>query len=264
HLSNSNITTLYVVPTMFASLVKELGKGDGRQKITRLISSGAKWEEGLKQKVRNQFQEAQLYEFYGASELSFVTYLDNQGNIQKPGSVGKPFHNVEISIRKDGREVTLGEVGLLYVKSDMVFIEYYQNYAETNRVFDNGWATVGDLAKQDEEGYLTILGRENNMIITGGLNVYPEEIESVLLQMLEIEEVIVLGIPDDYWGEKIHAIVKIKEGQTLKKQVITSYCRKQLANYKVPRTYHFLDSFPYTSNGKIARGELKELLTKKE
>lgn len=264
HLTMSNITTLYVVPTMFVPLVKEAWMGHDRQKLIRLISSGAKWEEGLKQKVRNQFQEAQLYEFYGASELSFVSYLENQGNEQKTGSVGKPFHNVEISIRKDGRDVDVGEVGLLYVKSDMIFMEYYQNQSETNRIFDNGWATVGDLAKQDEDGFLTIIGRENNMIITGGLNVYPEEIESVLYQMEEIEEVMILGMPDDYWGEKIVAIVKTKSNQILKKQFMTSYCRMQLANYKVPRTYHFVNSFPYTSNGKIARAELKECLIRKE
>jgi long-chain acyl-CoA synthetase len=259
-INQSNLTTMYVVPTMFASLVKDERVPVITNNLKRLISSGSKWEKGLKRKVRNLFPESELIEFYGASELSFVSFLDNQGNEKRPGSVGKPFHNVEISIRKDDREVEVGEIGLLYVKSEMIFIEYYQNPLETNRILNNGWATVGDLAKLDEDGYLTIIGRENNMIITGGLNVYPEEVESVLNQMKEVEEVAVIGIPDDHWGEKLVAIVKLKKDQILKKQVMTAYCRGQLANYKIPRTFLIVDSFPYTTSGKIARADLKESL----
>lgn len=262
-LSERAITVVYGVPTMFEAIFHFIHKHSEYRKppthFRTIISSGAKWSPVSKQQFASIFPDVSLFEFYGASELSFVTVLDPKGNAEKPDSVGRPFHHVKISLRDaEGKKVKPGEVGKLYIHSKMVFSGYDQNEAETKRVLQDGWATVGDFARQDEEGYIYIVGREKNMIIYGGLNVFPEEVETVLLQLPDINEAAVVGVSDEYWGEKIVAFIKFKEGKQLKKREIQSFCRKQLAHYKCPREVIFVHTFPYTSSGKIARNTLKE------
>ena len=141
-------TVLFAVPTMLEALVRE-NTAQVFNRPLKIICSGAKWEYGLKERIRDVFYKSEFYEFYGASELSFVTYLDPIGNIIRPESIGKPFFNVEVSIRNNGTEVKKGETGKLYVKSNLIFSGYYKNEEGTKEVLKNGWATVGDLARQD-------------------------------------------------------------------------------------------------------------------
>ncbi|WLD91701.1 AMP-binding protein [Alkalihalobacillus sp. AL-G] len=263
-MENRPVTVVYVVPTMFEAICRTVSNVPAYRRPAHLrdvISSGAKWSAASKKQIADLFPGVNLYEFYGASELSFVTVLDPKGNLQKPDSVGRPFHNIEISLRDShGMEVETGEVGKLYVKSEMIFSGYYQNEDESKKVLQDGWATVGDLARRDNEGYVYIVGREKNMIIYGGLNVYPEEIEKVLRQLPEIQEAVVLGIKDDYWGEKIVAIIKFNKGNHLKEREVQAYCRKRLAKYKCPREVIPVEAFPHTNSGKIARKRLEQWL----
>ncbi|WP_051291612.1 AMP-binding protein [Fictibacillus gelatini] len=263
-LSTYPITTMYMVPTMFEALIKHRPDGIATNTLTKILSSGAKWEKDSKRKMKMMFPSSDLYEFYGASELSFVTFSGPEDTRRKPDSVGRPFHNVTLSIQNNGREVGIGEIGKLYVQSEQLFMGYYENEEETNKVLQHGWATVGDMAKRDEDGYIYLVGREKNMMIYGGLNVYPEEIEKTILRLPEIEEAVVLGIDDNYWGEIITAVIVVKKGYTIDQRTIKAHCRTQLANYKVPRNIVFVDSIPYTTSGKAARAKLKEDLLKKE
>jgi len=263
------LSVVYMVPTMFEALFKAVEDTQEPLPVNcvrALISSGAKWGTQSKHKITNFFPAADLYEFYGASELSFVTVLDPEGNRRKPDSVGRPVHGVDISIRnKDGGEAAVGEVGKLYVRSEYVFMGYYRNPGETRHVLgENGWATVHDMAWRDEDGYVYIAGREKNMMICGGLNIYPEEVERVILQLPEIEEAVVVGVPDQYWGEKIVALVRAKSGMTIRKNVIKRHCRTHLAGYKCPRKVVEVDAFPYTTSGKIARERVKAFLLNRD
>ncbi|MED1863869.1 AMP-binding protein [Fictibacillus nanhaiensis] len=257
------VSALYAVPTMLAALTKEMDNQNDNPRLKRIISSGAKWEPGLKSKINNLFPKTELFEFYGASELSFVSYINHRTAFQKPLSVGRPFHNVELSVRKDGYEVEQGEIGTLFVKSEMLF-SYYLNQPDANKEVwdDHGWLTVGDLAKLDDEGDLYIIGRSNNMMISGGQNVYPEEIENVLHSLDEVEEAVVFGLPDSYWGEKVSAAIKQKEGANLSIREIQRFCREHLSTFKVPKHIIFTKEFPYTSSGKIARSKVKEIYSK--
>ncbi|OOE14621.1 AMP-binding protein [Fictibacillus arsenicus] len=255
------ISALYAVPTMLAALTKEMDDQNETPRLKRIISSGAKWEPGLKDKINTLFPKTELFEFYGASELSFVSFINHRADIQKPLSVGRPFHNVELSIRKDENEVEPGEIGTLYVKSEMLFSHYLNRPDANKEVWDDGWLTVGDLAKLDEEGDLYIIGRSNNMIISGGQNVYPEEIENVLHSLEGIEEAVVFGMPDSYWGEKISAAVIVNENSGLTTRDIQRFCRKHISTFKVPKHIIFTKEFPYTSSGKIARSKVKEFYT---
>ncbi|RZT21325.1 AMP-binding protein [Fictibacillus sp. BK138] len=259
-IETGEISALYAVPTMLAALTKEMNNQNDTPRLKRIISSGAKWEPGLKDKINTLFPNTELFEFYGASELSFVSFINHRADIQKPLSVGRPFHNVELSIRKDGIEVDSGEIGTLYVKSEMLFSHYINRPDANKEVWDDdGWLTVGDLAKLDEEGHLYIIGRSNNMMISGGQNVYPEEIENVLYSLDGIEEAVVFGMPDSYWGEKISAAIILNNNSELTTRDIQRFCRKHLSTFKVPKHIIFTNEFPYTSSGKIARSKVKEI-----
>ncbi|MCQ6280455.1 AMP-binding protein [Bacillus sp. EB600] len=251
------ITVVYLVPTMIAALLAENHITD---KPVKFLSSGAKWEEHSKKQIRKLFPNLSMYEFYGASELSFVTVSSDHDSYQKPGSVGKPCHNVEIQIRlADSVLAKPNETGKIYVKSDMVFIGYLTDESIQSIEDENGWVTVHDMGYIDDDGFLYIKGREKNMILYGGINVFPEEIEKVLSTHPDVEEAAVIGLYDSYWGQIVTAVVKGTASRLDLKRV----CRQNLASYKVPRKWVFVEELPYTSSGKIARAKLKELIESK-
>lgn len=252
YLQTYPISTMYVVPTMLQSLIEERHTYDGK---VRIISTGAKWLPRTKEEMRKRFPNARFYEFYGSSELSYVTVLKNEEQHEYPDSVGRAFHNVELSIRnQEGQEAAIGEEGVLYVKSKMLFDGYINNKEETNKVLQGEWATVYDIAKRNEEGYVYILGRQNDMILYGGMNIYPQEIEQVLKKCEGVEEAVVVGIKDDHWGEKVAACIKGDVSlHTLKR-----YCLQHLTSYKVPRLWKKTEAFPYTTGGKISRQEVRK------
>lgn len=263
-LESNPITHIYLVPTIFEAIYHAAISRSYKFSSTTvrsLVTTGDKWTPESKQKVKHIFSKADIYEFYGASELSFVTVLDPAGNEQKPNSVGKPFSGVEVSIRKpDGEEANEGEVGQVYIKSGMIFSGYFKNDEETKQVIQGEWATVGDLAMRDSDGFLYMVGRNKNMIISGGLNIYPEEIEKVLLTQEEIVETVVVGVPDSYWGQKVVALIQLQEGAVFTDQDIFALCRKQLASYKCPKEIIRVHSFPYTTSGKISRTKINDWL----
>lgn len=255
-LHNYPISRVYVVPTMIQGLLNE---GSYNEQSVSFISTGAKWLPSVKAKMRLQFPTANFYEFYGSSELSFVTVLKNNEQIQHAASVGRVFQNVEISIRNDkGEEVGVGEEGVLYVKSKMLFDGYLNNEEETKKILQGDWATVYDIAKIDEEGYVYILGRQNDMIIYGGMNIYPQEIEQVLMKYDGVEEAIVLGIKDEYWGEKVAAFIK----GNVSLPSLKNYCLRNLSSYKIPRVWRKVANFPHTTGGKISLPELRKWFEK--
>lgn len=253
-LEKESISVMYTVPTMLESLYKEKRVIEREIKI---ISSGAKWEAEAKQKIKQIFPKAKRYEFYGASELSFVTALSHHDNENKPSSVGRPCHNVKISIRnRDGQEVGQGIVGTIYVKSEQFFMGYIIDDAPICHVTSDGWMTVHDVGYVDEDGFLYIVGREKNMIIYGGINIFPEEIERVLQRHPNVDEAVVVGKKDVYWGEKPVVLVK----GAVSKQELKQLCLGKLSSYKIPTEWYFVDAIPHTSSGKVARAEAKEIV----
>ncbi|MFD0828264.1 AMP-binding protein [Neobacillus sp. M.A.Huq-85] len=255
-IETAPINVIYVVPTMISSLFQAECTIERPLKI---LSSGAKWEEHSKHQVRSQFPNLTLYEFYGASELSFVTVLSDQEMERKPGSVGRPCHNVKIEIRlQDSKLAKPNQTGKIYVKSKMIFSGYLEPDQSTVQA-EHDWLTVHDMGYLDEEGYLYIDGREKNMILYGGINIFPEEIEKVLSLHHEVEEVAVIGVSDPYWGQIVTAVVK---GSATKLE-LQRLCKEKLASFKIPRKWVFVDEMPYTSGGKIARRQVIELVESK-
>ena len=157
-----------------------------------------------------------------------------------------------------GEDVPVGEVGELCVKGPQVMKGYWQLEEETRAVFREGWFLTGDIGKKDEEGYFYIVDRKKDVIIAGGFNVYPREVEEVLYQHPAIREAAVVGVPDPYRGETIKAYLVLKENEEINEKELEAFCRKQLAPYKIPRLYEYRDELPKTLVGKILRRVLIE------
>jgi long-chain acyl-CoA synthetase len=198
-----------------------------------------------------------MIEFYGAGELSFVSFLTGRDGQSKTSTVGKPCRHVEIEIRdRSGGVITSpDEVGKIHVRSPFLIDGYYEEEDGTiEGIRDkDGWATVHDMGKIDKDGFLTMEGREKNMIMYGGINLFPEEIETVLARHPGVEEVAVIGMPDTYWGQIAVAVV-VGHAEKLE---LKRFCKDHLAGYKIPRRWLFVPSLPYTTSGKVARAELR-------
>ncbi|MEH7110013.1 long-chain-fatty-acid--CoA ligase [Bacillus sp. JJ1764] len=202
---------------------------------------------------------AKVYEGYGLSEAAPVVSAHRKGFDIKPGSVGIPIPGVEVKIVNDaGVEVPLGEVGELIVCGDNVTPGYFQNLEETERVLKDGWLYTGDMARMDDDGYLYIVDRKRDLIIRGGFNLYPRDIEEILSGHEQVAEAAVVGIPDERMGEEMVACVVKKPGADLTEEELLRYCQDHLAKSKTPRRIVFLDTLPRNGVGKILKTHLRK------
>jgi long-chain acyl-CoA synthetase len=226
-------------------------------RVRMVLSGGAKLSPALRSRLARMFPQAAVTEYYGASELSFVTV--SRGDCPAD-SVGRPFHGVRVSLRRDdGSEVSPGEIGRLHVRSTMVCSAALQPQDSGFRMED-GWATVGDLAWRDENGCIYLAGREGGMMISGGLNVYPAEVEAVLHALPEVAEAAVFGLPDPYWGEKVCAVIRWSGCATLTRAQLRERCSRRLDRRKCPQRFFATDHFAHTESGKIAVAALRRTL----
>ncbi|MGG1674339.1 long-chain fatty acid--CoA ligase [Neobacillus sp. NRS-1170] len=212
----------------------------------------------------NKFEEktgVPILEGYGLSEATIGASRNPGSGIRKVGSIGIPLPNTDmkiVDIATGTMEMHVGEAGEIIVKGPQVMKGYWKNQEETENTLRDGWLFTGDLGKMDEDGYFYIVGRKKEMIITGGFNVYPVEIEDVIYQHPAVLEACVYGIPDPYRIETIKAAIVLKNGATLTAEEIQAWCRERLTKYKIPRIIEFRESLPKTTVGKILRRQLKE------
>jgi acyl-CoA synthetase (AMP-forming)/AMP-acid ligase II len=178
----------------------------------------------------------------------------------KPNAAGRPIWCVDLRIVDDaGNPVPLKETGEIICQSALATQGYYRNPEATAESFRGGWFYTGDLGYFDEEGFLYVVGRKKDMIKSGGISVYPDEIESILYNHPAISEVAVIGVPDARWGEAVKAIVVLKEGATTDPDGLTQFCKERLSHYKVPKSVDIVQSIPRTDMGKVAKEKLREL-----
>ncbi|GGG03338.1 AMP-binding protein [Paenibacillus abyssi] len=247
-------------PTMYIALINhpDIHKYD-LSSINICVSGAAP----LPQEVQTRFEEitgGRLIEGYGLTESSPVTHANNIWENRKLGSIGIPFPDTEAKIvhPETGEELPVGEIGELAVHGPQIMKGYWNNLAETNRTLRGGWLHTGDMARMDEDGYFYIMDRMKDIIIAGGYNIYPREIEEVLFEHPGIEEAAVMGVPDKYRGETVKAFVVLKGGASVTETELEKWCRERLAAYKVPHLYEFRDSLPKTLAGKVLRRKLIE------
>jgi fatty-acyl-CoA synthase/long-chain acyl-CoA synthetase len=231
-----------------------------RSSMRIMIANAAPWSLALKEAYLRDFPPDSLWEVYGSTELGVNSILRPEDQLRKPGSCGRPAPGVEIVlIGDDGAPVTKpNEPGELFVRSASVFDTYHKAQEKYESERRGELHTVGDVAYFDEEGFYYICDRKKDMIISGGMNIYPAEIEAALERHRDVFDVAVFGIPSDEWGESVHAVVVVRPGATLTEQQITAFAREKLASYKIPRSISFARELPRTGSGKILKRVLRE------
>nr|WP_319384962.1 AMP-binding protein [uncultured Roseibium sp.] len=241
-------SALYATPTQLHFLAEAAERKGPLDAVRHVLSSGAKWQDDDRRRLGGLFPNAQLIEFYGASETSFVTV--SAGGALPPGSVGKPPPEVKIVIGDPDAPAAVGTCGAIWVKSALLFSGYLCGDDPQTR-WKAGWLTFGDEGFLDKDGFLFLTGRANRMIVTSGMNVYPEEIEGVLMAHPAVAGAVVAGVDDPVRGTRLEAAVQLQEPLEHPRDVLLAYCRESLASAKLPRRIHFFDHLPQTAGGKL-------------
>lgn len=223
------------------------------------IASAAQWPHSLKEGFFESFPDCALWEIYGSSELASVTVQAPDDHLRKPGSCGLPAKGVEIILVDENDEVVTDPhtPGVLYARGSSIFNAYLGNDEAFDEARRGEFLTTFDIAYFDEDGFYYICDREKDMLISGGSNVYPKEIENVLESHPAIFESAVIGLPDEEWGERPLALVMLADGASLTPDDILSFCRENLAGYKVPKTVELVDELPHMVSGKLDKRGLR-------
>ena len=253
-------TMFHGVPTMYVAFNNAPNVERYGFKSLRVCMSGGA---ALPVEVMKKFEAltgGRLVEGYGLTEASPVTHVNPPDGRAKPGSIGLPIPETDVRImdlQTGTRELPIGEAGEIIIRGPQVMKGYWNKPEETALVLRNGWLHTGDIARRDKEGYYYIVDRKKDMIIAGGFNIYPREVEEVLFEHPQIQEAAVVGVPDEYRGETVKAFIVLQTGATASAEDIIRFCRERLAAYKVPRQIVFRDSLPKSGVGKYLRRELR-------
>ncbi|GAB6909224.1 AMP-dependent synthetase and ligase [Desulfosarcina cetonica] len=264
------ITFISLIPTHY-NLILNVDEENRRRdvgSIRKLLCSSAPVRRKMKREIMDFFPNAELYEGYGSTEAGSVTVLQPEDQMVKTGSIGRELLGTDFIkiLDKQGKEVPAGEVGEIYSCGPTLFDEYYKLPEKTAASFKDGWFSAGDMGMRDEDGYYYIVDRKDNMIITGGENVYPSEVEEAIGSHECVFDCACIGLPDEKWGEKIVAVVTLKEGvdeNSVNAADIQSCCQEKLAGYKRPKEIIFIkgNEMPRTTTGKILHRKLKDRYT---
>jgi long-chain acyl-CoA synthetase len=257
-IERDGVTHFYGVPTMYGSLLHYPEReGFDTSTLRTCITGGA----SMPVEVLRGFEEALgavVLEGYGLSETSPVACSNHPDRERKAGSIGTPLEGVEMQVVDEGdNPVPQGEVGEIVIRGHNIMKGYWQRPDATDEAMRGGWFHSGDMARIDEDGYFYIVDRKKDLIIRGGYNVYPREVEEVLYEHPKIREAAVVGIPHDEWGEEIGAAVVLHEGEVLSPEEISEYVKERIAAYKYPRVVWFVDELPKGPTGKILKREIE-------
>ena len=257
-VSRDQVTVFEGVPTMYAGMLNAKTADEADMSSLRCcISGGSAMPVEVMKSFEKKF-DCMVLEGYGLSETSPVASFNHPDQDRKPGSIGTPVRGVEMKVVDDeGKDVDQGEVGEIVIKGENVMRGYWGREEATAESIKDGWFHSGDLAKVDEDGYFFIVDRKKDLIIRGGYNVYPREVEEALYEHEAVAEVAVVGIPDDSLGEEIGAAVALKPGQDVSEEELQAFAKERLASYKYPRAVWIVKELPKGPTGKILRREVE-------
>jgi len=267
-LAQEKITFTSLVPThyiMMLALPKAITSRYDVSRVDKLMISSAPARRETKLAIMEFFRNGKLHELYGSTEAGWVTLLRPDEQLDRLGSVGREWSGsgpIRL-LDADGQEVADGEVGELHSRTPYVFDGYWKDAEKTAQAFRGDWCSVGDMARRDPSGYIHLVDRKSNMIISGGENIYPSEVESVLGAHPKVKDVAVVGMPHDKWGEAVLAAIVLHDGADTSETEILDWCRGRIAGYKRPQSVRFLAEaqLPRTATGKILHRVLREQLT---
>jgi len=257
-MGRDRVTVFLGVPTMYNALLHHEDRERFDASSLRLCGSGGS---AMPEELMRRFEEAfdcQILEGYGLSETSPVASFNHPHRERKPGSIGTPIEGVEMKVVDDaGNEVAQGEIGEIVIRGHNVMKGYWDRPEDTAEAMKGGWFHSGDMARVDDDGYFFIVDRKKELIIRGGYNVYPREVEEVLYEHPAVQEAAVVGVPDEALGEEVGAAVALREGERLDADEIQAYVKERVAGYKYPRRVWFVDELPKGPTGKILKREIQ-------
>jgi fatty-acyl-CoA synthase len=261
-IEKEKISSTFMVPTMLtrlAALPEEVRRRYDTSSLRWILSGAAPLPTETARRIEAWLGPV-LYNFYGSTETGVVTLALPGEHVAKPGTIGRALLGNELEVLdENGHQVRNGEVGELYVRNSMLVSGYHRDRAATDRAMRDGFFSVGDMARVDRDGYWFLAERKSDMVISGGVNIYPLEIEQRLHDHPEILEAAVIGVPDPEWGESLRAFVVRRSGSQLGAEAVQRWVKEGLADYKTPRSVTFVESLPRNPTGKVLKRELRSL-----
>jgi long-chain acyl-CoA synthetase len=259
-IEKHKVTFFYGAPPMFHAFVNTPGldKYD-ISSLTGVYSGAAPLPVVILERFR-EMTGVEICEGYGLSETSPTLTSNAAGPVNKPGSVGPAIPEVTLRIvDENDQDVPSGQVGEIIARGPNIFKGYWNREKETEEAMRGGWFHTGDMGRIDEDGYYYIVDRKKDMIVVSGYNVYPIEVENVIMRHPKVVDAAVIGVPDDYQGESVKAVLVVKQGETISLDELTAYCREHLAAFKVPKQLNVRESLPKSPTGKVVKRELRAL-----
>lgn len=257
-IERERISCGFMVPTTLSMLMNHPRyETADLSSLRTLVTGGSALPTTVKTNIMRRMGPV-LHEFYGASESGFITVLHPEHQLHKERCCGQPAFGAEVEIRdEDGRPVPPGEVGEVFTRCEGRFDGYFKDAGRTDAALQKGWFTAGDLGRMDEQSFVYIVDRKSDLIISGGENIYPREIEDVLRNHPAIADCAVIGVPDDLWGESVKAVVVLQTGASLAEQEVIAHCSAHLAGFKRPKHVEFISALPKNASGKVLKAQLR-------
>lgn len=257
-IESQGVTNGFFVPTMFRMMLDVPGnEAIDTSSLKVILSGGAPLPTALKHEVIERFGPV-VHEFYGATETRIVASIRPEEISDRRRSVGRLGRDIRVRILgDDGAQLPVGEIGDIYLQSPTLFSGYYKDEEKTRAAFRGDWFTLGDMGRVDEDGYLYLVDRRNDVVISGGENIYPSEIEEVLLQHPAVSDSAVIGVPDKRWGEALKAFICVRDGQSVDVEELARFCADRLPGYMKPRSFEMIAELPRNPTGKVLKRELR-------
>jgi long-chain acyl-CoA synthetase len=257
-IESERVTTAQMVPANFIRILEADWPAFDRSSVRKILHAAAPCPVPVKRQIIKVFPAGSIWEYYGASE-GMASVIPPDEWLAKPGSVGRAFPGLTLKIAdEEGRELPPGEVGSIYISAFAnLRFGYHNDQEKTDKAWKDGYFTVGDLGWLDEDGYLFIADRRTDLILSGGVNVYPAEVETALAEDPDVVDAAVFGLPDERMGQRVHAVVELRAGVDRDAEVLLERLAERLADFKRPRTIEFVDVLPREENGKVMKARLR-------
>jgi long-chain acyl-CoA synthetase len=258
-IEEERVTTSHMVPANFVRLLEADWTTYDRSSVRKILHAAAPCPIPVKRKIMELFPPGTIWEYFGMSE-GFVSAISPEDWLAKPGSVGTPMQGISVKILdEDGNELPPGEVGYIYVSALSGFRFEYHNAADkTAATWHGDFYTVGDLGSLDADGFLYIADRRVDLVISGGVNIYPAEIEGALAEHPQVVDSAVFGLPDENMGQRVHALVELQPGATVSDEALLAFLGDRLAKFKLPRSIELVDELPREPSGKVLKRQLRD------